>query len=76
MKWVILVTFLVIVGCTLTEQQIDDLSRSIGAAAQTGAAIAAPEIGVNSGATAGIAGAVGTAVTIGIGLLLRRLRKR
>ena len=76
MKWTVLLMFVLLVGCAMTEQQIDELSRSIGAAAQTGAAIAAPEVGIPGGATAGLAGAVGTVVTIGIGLLLRQLRRK
>lgn len=60
----------------ITDEQITSLSHFVGTAARVGAEKAGPLIGLDSGFTAGIAGAIGTGVYLGAMALMRKLRKK
>lgn len=51
-------------ACAMTNEQVEALAKNIGDAAQTGATIAAPVLGIDGGAVAGLAGAIGTGLYV------------
>ena len=71
---VLLVLFLA-TACAMTDQQIDSIASAAQRAAEVGAQIGAPAVGLDSGAAAGVAGAVGTGSFLLIRLLLKRFQK-
>lgn len=67
---------LFIAGCTLTEEQVQAIATQAGQVAGTAVQVGAPAVGISPEATGGIAGAVATAVTAGVALLIRRFIRK
>ena len=68
--------FLLLVSCVMSEEQIEKIATTAGEATAAAITVTAPALGLDSGAAAGVAGAVGLGVAALLKWLLPKLTKK
>lgn len=77
MLYVVLFGLIVLVaGCTLTEEQANEIATQAGEAAAMAVRIGGPAVGLSAEAAGGIAGAVGLIVSTVAGFILKNTAKK